>query len=171
MRTADELAAAGVPAALATRIAHLELLVPALDLVEVAQESGVGFEDAAGVYFAVGDRLGLHSVRERISELPREERWEALARRALWEDLHTEQRALAADVLRESPDGPVEARVGAWVAHNATPVERCLQVLADVKAVGASDLATLSVAVREIRNLIEATTAPAPAATEQIAVT
>jgi glutamate dehydrogenase len=119
------------------------------------------------VYFAIGDRLGLHSVRERISELPREERWEALARRALWEDLHTEQRALAADVLRESPDdGPVEARVGAWVAHNALPVERCLQVLADVKAVGASDLATLSVAVREIRNLIDATAAPGPAASE-----
>jgi hypothetical protein len=34
-------------------------------------------------------------------------------------------------------------------------------VLADVKGGGASDLATLSVAVREVRNLIDATTAAA----------
>src|SRR5207247_2776202 len=97
---------------------------------------------------------------ERIAALPREERWDALARRALWEDLHDEQRALAADVLRESWNGPVPERVSAWVAHNAEPVERCLQVLADVKTGSAYDLAMLSVAVREIRNLIEAPSAP-----------
>jgi NAD-specific glutamate dehydrogenase len=86
----------------------------------------------------------------------------------LWEDLHDEQRALAADVLRESGNGPVPERVSGWIAHNAEPVERCLQVLADVKAGTAYDLAMLSVAVREIRNLIEATSAPAPEASELI---
>jgi NAD-specific glutamate dehydrogenase len=49
--------------------------------------------------------------------------------------------------------------VRAWLAENAQSVERTAAVLADVKAGGAGDLATLSVAVREIRNLIEATTA------------
>jgi hypothetical protein len=49
--------------------------------------------------------------------------------------------------------------VSTWVERNALPVERCLQVLADVKAGGTSDLATLSVAVREIRNLIESSPA------------
>jgi glutamate dehydrogenase len=165
-RTAEELVEAGVPAALAQRVAHLESLLPALDLVEVAAATGLSFEEVAGVYFAIGDRLELHALRERISDLPREERWDALARRALWEDLHDEQRALAADVLRESADGPVADRVSAWLTHNALPVERCQQVLADVKVGGAFDLATLSVAVREIRNLIDATAAPAPAQQE-----
>jgi hypothetical protein len=41
-------------------------------------------------------------------------------------------------------------------------------VLEDVKAGDASDLATLSVAVREIRNLIEATAAPTPGASEPV---
>jgi glutamate dehydrogenase len=89
----------------------------------------------------------------------------------LWEDLHDEQRALAADVLRESADGPVADRVSAWIAHNAQAVERCQQVLADVKAGGAFDLATLSVAVREIRNLIDATATPAPAVQEPVEAT
>ncbi len=160
-RTADELVAAGVPVELATRVAYLRSLVPALDLVEVAAATGVSFADATSVYFAIDDRLELHALRGRITALPREERWEALARRALWEDLQSEHRALTADVLRESAKDAVADRVREWLAHNGPAVERCSQVLADVKAGGASDLATLSVAVREIRNLIEATIAPA----------
>ena len=159
--TAEELVREGVPPALADRVAHLESILPALDLVDVATSTGLAFEEVTGVYFAIDDRLELHSLRERIAALPREERWEALARRALWEDLQSEHRALTADMLRESGDGPGAERVGAWVAHNAAAVERCTEVLADVKAGDASDLATLSVAVREIRNLIEATSGPA----------
>jgi glutamate dehydrogenase len=161
-RTAQELAAAGVPQELAGRVALLESLLAALDLVEVSTATGVGFEEAAGVYFAIGDRLELHALWERIAALPREERWEALARRALLEDLQSEHRALTADVLRESGDGPTAERLRTWIAHNTAAFRRCEQVLADVKAV-APDLASLSVAVREIRNLIDATAAPAEA--------
>jgi glutamate dehydrogenase len=160
-RTAEEFVRDGVPSALADRVGYLESILPALDLVDVATATGLSFEEVTGVYFAVDDRLELHALRDRIAALPREERWEALARRALWEDLQSEHRALTADVLRESEDGPVAERVGTWTAHNAAAVERCTHVLADVKAGDASDLATLSVAVREIRNLIEATAAPA----------
>ncbi|MFN2629542.1 MAG: NAD-glutamate dehydrogenase [Gaiellaceae bacterium] len=170
-REAGQLAAAGVPSALAARVAYLDALFPVFDLVEVAGAAGLSVEDAAGVYFALGERLELHVLHERISELPRQERWEALARRALWEDLHAERRALTADVIRTSPAcGTVGDRMAAWLARNAVPVERCLQVLADVKADGVFGLATLSVAVREIRNLIDATAVVAPAATEPRAV-
>jgi glutamate dehydrogenase len=161
-RTADELAGAGVPRALADRVGYLESLLPALDLVEVAATADLRLDEAVAVYFAVDEKLDLHSLRERIAALPRKERWEALARRALWEDLQSEHRALTADILRESANGGGARLVSAWAAHNAHAVERCEQVLADVKAGKASDLATLSVAVREIRNLIEATAAPGP---------
>jgi glutamate dehydrogenase len=159
-RAAEELVNAGVPPTLAGRVGYLESLVPALDLVDVAAATGLPFDEITGVYFAIDDRLELHSLRARIAALPRAERWEALARRALWEDLQSEHRALTSDVLRESGDGLGAARLGKWIEHNAAAVERCLQVLADVKAGGASDLATLSVAVREIRNLIEARATP-----------
>ena len=71
-------------------------------------------------------------------------------------------------MLRESGNGRIADRLGTWVTHNGPAVERCMQVLADVKAGDASDLATLSVAVREIRNLIEATSAPARTEIEPI---
>jgi glutamate dehydrogenase len=138
-----------------------------LDLVEVSGATGHSLDDAVAVYFAIDDRLGLHALRELISSLPRQERWEALARRALWEDLQSEHRALTADILRETGNGSVRERVAAWVRENASAVERCEQVLADVKAGNAPDLATLSVAVRELRNLIEATSTPTGAGAER----
>jgi glutamate dehydrogenase len=153
-RSAAELEGAAVPPELADRVAHLEALFPGFDLVEIASAARLSVEEAAAVYFALGDRLELHVLHERIAALPRQERWEALARRALWEDLHEERRALTADVLQTN--GSDGDRVSAWVARNAPAVDRCLQVLADVKAGGSFDLATLSVAVREIRNLIDA---------------
>jgi glutamate dehydrogenase len=76
------------------------------------------------------------------------------------EDLQGEHRALTIDVLRESESGPAAQLLHRWIAHNTAAFRRCEQVLADVKAAGAPDLATLSVAVREIRNLIDATAAP-----------
>src|SRR6266545_4517333 len=111
-RAAEELVSAGVPPAFADRVGFLESILPALDLVDVAAATGLSFEEVTRVYFAIDDQLELHSLRDRIAALPREERWEALARRALWEDLQSEHRALTADVLRESENGPVAERVG-----------------------------------------------------------
>jgi glutamate dehydrogenase len=159
-RSAEELIGAGVPPDFAAQISQLDSLLPVLDLVEVAAATGRTLDEAFAVYFAVDDRLELHALRERIRALPRQERWEALARRALWEDLQSEHRSLTADILDESANGDVTERVSAWLEHNAGAVGRTEQVLADVKAGNAPDLATLSVAVREIRNLIEATAAP-----------
>jgi glutamate dehydrogenase len=155
-READELADGGVPRPAADRVSQLRPLFATLDVVEVARESGLDVESAAALYFRLGDALELQSLHERIADLPRQERWEALARRALWDDLQAEWRALAADVLHETREDRDGDRLTAWLSRNALPVERCLQVLADVKADTSFDLATLSVAVREIRNLIDA---------------
>ena len=86
-----------------------------------------------------------------------------MARSALRDDVYAEQAALTADVLRAGPNGrsPAE-RIEAWLLHNEPAVERCLNVVADLRTAGPLDLARLSVAVREVRNLINAAAAPEP---------
>jgi glutamate dehydrogenase len=84
----------GVSSELAQRVAHLELLVPTLDLVEIAAAAEVDVAAAAAVYFALGARLELHWLRDRIVDLPRETRWEAMAREALRDDVYSEQAGL-----------------------------------------------------------------------------
>ena len=80
-----------------------------------------------------------------------------MARAALRDDVYSEQAGLTAEVLRSGPG------VERWLAENASAVERSLQVLADIRTGGTLDLARLSVAVREMRNLIHSSGTPAPA--------
>jgi len=51
-----------------------------------------------------------------------------------------------------SPPDP-EALISAWRTRNAVLYERFMQVLTDLRAAESPDLAMLSVAMRELRNL------------------
>jgi glutamate dehydrogenase len=160
---ANALVAAGVPQQLAERVAFSETLVPSLDIAEIAASSGLDVTSVAEVYFGLGTSLDLNWLRDRVVALPRDDRWEAMARAALRDDVYAEQAALTAEVIRSGSDGvSARERIETWSAQNADAVERCLQVLGDIKAGGAGDLARLSVAVREIRNLTQSSEAAAP---------
>src|SRR5207244_4127681 len=62
-------AAAGLPPALAARVASLEALNPALDIVEIAAAHRVRVAETARVYFEVGTRIGFDWLRARIEKL------------------------------------------------------------------------------------------------------
>ena len=131
----------------------------------IASSSGLDVTSVAEVYFALGARLELNWLRERIVALSRDTRWEAMARAALRDDIYAEQAAFTAEVIRSGPDGvSARERIETWSTQNADAVERCLRVLGDIKAGGADDLARLSVAVREIRNVTQSSEAAEPAA-------
>jgi glutamate dehydrogenase len=152
----DELRSAHVPGDLATRIASLPHMYATFDVVEVADESGLDVQAVAAVHFRLGNRLQLHWLHERIVALPRNDRWQAMARAALRDDLYSLHRDLTAEVLRTGPrlQSP-EERVNGWVeAHDGA--ERCLDTLADIRVGRTWNLTTLSVAVREVRDLLEA---------------
>jgi glutamate dehydrogenase len=158
---AQRLIDANVPPDLAHRAASLGPLFSALDITDVAHSTGESLDMTAAVYFTLGDRLKLHWLRRHIEALPRDNRWRTLARSALRDDIYTQQAALAAEVLTDTPhDKPVDERIEEWVEANEGLAERTLQVLADINSSGTFDLSTLSVALREIRNLITTPESP-----------
>lgn len=154
--TAKLLVNAGVPVELANRVTSLDAIFPVLDIVEVASTTGLTVEDVAAVYFMLVGRLGLHWLHDQIAALPVENHWQALAKTALHDELYSQQRALAAEVLQMSPKTRnAETRIEAWLTQNRALVEHCLQVLTDLKISGTIELAMLSVALREIRGLVQ----------------
>jgi NAD-specific glutamate dehydrogenase len=164
-KAAERFVDAGVPAELANRVAGLEGMFSALDIVEVASTTGFTVENVAAVYFTLGWRLELHWLRDQIAALPVENHWQTLANAALYDELYSQQRALVADVLQVSPEAKsVETRIEAWLAQKRAQVERCLRVFADIKTSGTIELAILSVAIREIRSLLHSGEAVVPMA-------
>ena len=150
----DGLVASGVPEELALAVASGNDLLAALDVVEVASSAGISVEEAASVYFALGESLDLHWLRDQVAALPRDNRWQALSRAALRDDLYAQLSALTLDTLRlDAGEATSAERVEAWLAQNGIPVARCRQILADLAAAGRTDFTMLSVAMGEIRTL------------------
>jgi glutamate dehydrogenase len=166
-RATERLVEANVPPDLARRVADMSPMASALDIVDVAATTGQPVETVATVYFALGDRLKFHWLRERVGALPRDDRWRMLARAALRDDLNAQQAELTAEVLRSVPEEfPALERVDTWMTASRASTERALQVLTDINASGTFDLATLSVALREIRNLEDPGAFPVAVVTE-----
>jgi glutamate dehydrogenase len=152
-----ELVEAGVPQALAARCAAASAAYSALDIVEVAWDSGRAPVEVAECYFDLVDRLGIGTLRDRITALPRTDRWESMARAAVREDLYSAQAALTFDVLAAAPgEADAEARYAAWVEKNQAAVERAKVILDEISSADSFDLAILSVALRVIRTLLRA---------------
>ena len=142
---------AGVGGELALRVAAGEISAAALDIAEVAADTGRDLAVAAGAYFALDALLSFGWLRDRALALPVDTRWDLLARTSMLEDLSRLRRVLTASVLSQphEPDTP-EALIAAWRANRQERLEHYAQMLAEQRASGAGGLSVLSVAVREI---------------------
>ena len=156
----DAFAARGVPSALAERVAAMVPAYSAFDVVEVAATTGRDTGQTAEVYFDLADRLQIARLRDQIVLLPRDDRWNTMARGALRDDLYAAHAALARDVLMVTGPGTPEQRLAEWVSRNESAVRRATQTLTEIWETDRFTVATLSVAVRAIRTLVAASTLP-----------
>jgi glutamate dehydrogenase len=144
-----------VPERLATRVASLDTLHCALDLVEVAMAAKVRICYAAKAYFEVGERLGLTWIKEQIESLAVEGQWQAAARRTVRDDLYGLQRKITGAVLECRDRDPV-ARVDEWIRHRSASVDILKRIVVDLRTGSPPDFATLSVALQAVRRLAQA---------------
>ncbi|UNS97334.1 NAD-glutamate dehydrogenase [Streptomyces tubbatahanensis] len=154
-RVYDKLSGAGVPAELAQRIAGSAAAFSTLDVVAVADRMGKELMDVAEVYFDLADRLGITQLQGRVSELPRADRWQSMARSSIREDLYAAHQLLVADVLAagNGADTPGQ-RYEAWEEKNRAILVRARGTLDEIQASETFDLANLSVAMRTMRTLL-----------------
>jgi glutamate dehydrogenase len=150
-----------VPADLAERVAAMVPAYSALDVVDIAVSTGREVAETAEVYFDLADRLQTTRLRDQVVALPRDDRWNTMARGALRDDLYAAHAALAKDVLMVTGPGSPEQRLAEWVDRNGPTVRRATQTLTEIWETDRFTVATLSVAVRAIRTLVAASTLPA----------
>jgi glutamate dehydrogenase len=156
----DMFTGRGFPHELADRVAAMVPAYSAFDIVDIAASTGRPVEETAEVYFDLADRLQITRLRDRITALPRDDRWNTMARNALRDDLYTAHAALARDVLTVTDTGTPEQRLAAWVAKNRAAVARAAQTMSEIWESDAFTVATLSVAVRAIRTLVASSALP-----------
>jgi glutamate dehydrogenase len=153
-KEAAEFASQGAPPDLAYRVAAGLYRYSLLDIIDVSDITEIDTAEVADTYFALMDRLGTDGLLTAVSELPRNDRWHSLARLAIRDDIYSSLRALCFDVLAVGePDESGEEKIAEWEHISASRVERARRTLTEIQESGAKDLATLSVAARQIRRM------------------
>ena len=137
----DALVAKGVPEQLAVRVAVCPPAYMILGMVDTAARDDRDPMEVARTHFEVGERLGLPLLVSRILALPREDRWQTMARAALRDDLHAVHAQLTAAQLAGDPPPEQEA-------------DRAVRTLKEICSDDDTDLARLSVALRVVRTLL-----------------
>jgi glutamate dehydrogenase len=153
-KEAAEFASQGAPKDLAYRVAAGLYRYSLLDIIDIADITEIDTAEVADTYFALMDRLGTDGLLTAVSELPRNDRWHSLARLAIRDDIYSSLRSLCFDVLAVGePDESGEEKIAEWEHISASRVERARRTLTEIQESGAKDLATLSVAARQIRRM------------------
>ncbi|MDT7524936.1 NAD-glutamate dehydrogenase [Pseudidiomarina sp. GXY010] len=147
----DKLQAQGVPADLAKQVAILSTLFSALDIADVAKQTGRSEASVAKAYFNLGSQVSLHWFLEQINSQPVDNHWQALARAAFREELDWQQRSLTMSVLNGSDEAQDSLDVlAAWLDANKVFVDRWLVMLSDFRTTKTHEFAKFSVALREL---------------------
>ncbi|MFI5956832.1 NAD-glutamate dehydrogenase [Cryptosporangium sp. NPDC051539] len=150
----------GVPADLADRVTAALYGFGLLDVVELAHHTELSGRDLAKLYYTLSERFRVDEMLDRISALPRADRWQALARLALRYDLYSALDSLTREVLRRVPgEMTAQERVDRWADANADTISRALTTLGLLAEDAPSDLATLTVVLRQIRAVVRASSA------------
>jgi glutamate dehydrogenase len=154
-RRRDRMIGRGTPADLADRMAAFSPAYMLLGIVETAARHKVAPDQVARLHFTLGEHLGLPDVLGRIIALPRDDRWQTMARAALREELYDVHGQLTDQVLTVASAKEIDAvtQIEAWASTHAALVSRARDTLTEICADENADLARMSVALRVVRGL------------------
>lgn len=143
----------GVPHALAQSIASLRDLLPAVDIVRVAELSQVEIALAGKLYFAVGTRFGFEWLRSAARTLPSLRSWDRQAVAGVKNDLFASQRAFALAVLNSADGAQPYPILEQWAEKRSSDLERWDLLLAEMHCAPKMDFGMLTVALRQLTHL------------------
>lgn len=139
----------GVPLALATRAAQLVTLAATPDVQATANAAHLGIADAARIYYALGSRLGLDTLRSAAEGHKAKNYWQRQMAQAVVDDLFGVQQRLAVSILQQGGD------LALWCERHAADIARADQLIAELQSARTVDLAMLAMASRSFKTLAE----------------
>ena len=151
---ARRLVAEGVPPVLARRHAFQAELVHGPDIIAVAHATGRSVLEVARGFFLLGERLEIDWLESQLETMSVGTRWQRWAQQSMEDDLFNLRRQLAEVALAECGPLPIDEAVEKFLESRAEPLGRLQRFMRGLAVDGMSDLAQLTVALRQIRALV-----------------
>ncbi|TDP00519.1 NAD-glutamate dehydrogenase [Marinomonas balearica] len=145
----------GVPAEVARAMTSNHYLFYGLDIIRVASNTEREVLDVAQTYFTLETDLDLHWLRHSVNELPAEDMWSRRAKAGLGDEVDNGLRTLTQEVIQTSAEiNELEERLSHWRELNSDNIKHYRATFNEIKTETDLSLAMVSVAIRELRNLI-----------------
>jgi len=161
-RQTKRLTNSGVPRDLAMLTAGLIPLTAALDIVEVAKQTGTDVPVVASLYYRLGSELQFHWLQQQITGLNVRTHWHNLANIGLASALNSHQRELTSHILeRAGKYRSAKTMIDKWAEANPFIVDRHNRMISEMKAQATLDFAMLSVVVANVGGLLVSNLQPA----------
>ena len=145
-----------LPSALAQELVDKTTLASAFDIVEIKSRLYSDSENVAKLFYALSERLQLHWIRDAISKTIVRTHWNNLAILNLRNDLHANQHNLTELVLQIVDNKRHTTKAMAvWEEHHKDALQRYDSILNEFTAMRSCDFPTISVAVSEVRRLVQ----------------
>lgn len=155
---ARKMVDAGVPQALAEKVAASEMLYISLGIIAIAQTKNQNPVEVAHGYFRVGEALGLESFARQVNSLNVNSHWQALARESYRDDLEWQQRRITQGLfVNKAKSAKLDTVIDTWLKENRILVDRWLKMLGEIRAASEPEFSMYSVAIRELLDLSQAT--------------
>ncbi len=150
----DDIVALGVDRTLSQRLACSDSMFISMGVVNIALSLRVAVTQVADLYFSLGEYLSLDWFMAVIVELQPENRWQDLARETYVDDLESQRRRLTAALcqLGISQTNPMEI----WQHQQQDLIRRWHLMVTDLRNSPNPDFAMISVALKELLNLVMA---------------
>lgn len=129
-----------------------------LDITEISHELDQPAAKVAELYYQVKERRRVDVLLTGVSGLPRRDRWSALARLGLRDELYESIRTIVTAVLSGAPGVAPELALEEWERKVSGRLAKIEAVVSASRS--ADDLANLAVAARQIRTLALLTSQP-----------
>jgi glutamate dehydrogenase len=142
----------GAPEGIARRHAIQPFLVHGPNIVAVAADLDRPVEDVARAFFLVGEASYIDWLEARLDDIPALTRWHRWALLAVEDDLMAARRRIAEQVLA-SADGSVDEAVEAHQSARREATRRLGRFMRSLALEEVTDVAAVTVAVRQIRAL------------------
>lgn len=141
--------ASDVPVDLAKLISRVGFLPQIMDVVILATQYKLDYELVAANYFAAGRLLQIDWLRKNVQLLPRENKWQSLARSALFADVSKLYRSTMELAIKNHNGNTV-----AWIEASSDKMASINAILDELQSYRVLDLAMLSAVIREFLNII-----------------
>jgi glutamate dehydrogenase len=131
-----------------------------LDIAEISHDTGTTPDVVAPMYFMLSERFQVDTMLSMITRLPRDDRWDALARASLRYDLYSALEQLTVSVISSTdPEQTCSERIAHWDSSNRESLARIRDMVTEVSHLDRVGIAALSVALRGLRGVVRSNAA------------